>query len=247
MAISIALSRSSTASTAGAKKDSTTTTDPSNNKRSAPAAKSSVFGADSDSEPSPPGSPGTHLLSKRPKKSHNAGPGAHSTTATTSVAAERTSVRVKYKDYDLSTDNLPPELYLYDELEDQKDGAERDDPRSLLYLGAAPSKPAVQSAAPAAKDSQYMPSLLRTARDRRMERDIAFDKQQLKADLDGGDAVGEVFVTGAYKRQLEERRRFEEEQRRKDAADLLSSGKSVASLHAHMLKSGLASRSNRRS
>ncbi|GBE58517.1 normocyte binding protein, putative [Babesia ovata] len=217
---------------------------------SVPAKRPSVFGADSDSDGSASDSLGSHPLSKRAKVSQNAVSGAKtdSRTANSSIASEKKPVKVTYKEYDLSTENLAPELYLYDELEDEsnKEARDRTDPSRLVYLGCAPSEPADKAAPTVEKDSQYMQKLLRTARDRRMERDIAFDKQQLKADLESGESVGEVFVTGAYKRQLEERRRFEEEQRLKDEADLKASGKSVASFHAHMLKSGIASRTNRK-
>ncbi|GFE53576.1 coiled-coil domain-containing 55, putative [Babesia ovis] len=210
---------------------------------------SSVFGVDSDSDSAGSDSMGSHPLTKRAKTSHKSIIIADGIVRPTSVAEEKKSVVVEYKDLDLSTENLDPALYLYDELESESSNrtGSKDDPSKVVYLGCAPSAPSGAKPEPVKKDSQYMSRLLRTARDRQLERDIAFDKQQLKADLAEGDAVGEVFVTGAYKRQLEERRRFEEERRKKDEEDLKNSGKSVASLHAHMLKSGIASRTNRKS
>ncbi|KAK1445195.1 hypothetical protein BgAZ_111010 [Babesia gibsoni] len=221
-----------------------------NSKKAAPtglagATKPSIFNTASDEEDSNSDSLGKHPLSKRAKVSTN---GALKDDVANSVAAECQKVSVKYKEYDLSTENLDPELYQYDSLEESsKDDREYNDPKNLLYLGCAPSQTPQTDVKRVVKDSQYMKGLLRTARDRQIERSIAIDKQQLKEDLETGEAVGEVFVTGAYKRKLEERKRFEEEQRRKDEEDLLKSGKSVASLHAHMLKSGIASRTNRRS
>ncbi|CDR97466.1 hypothetical protein, conserved [Babesia bigemina] len=246
MAITFKLSKSASGSGGEPKEDRSAPTAP----KPADVKRPPVFGTDSDSDGAASDSLGSHPLSKRAKVSQNAASGSKtdSRTASSSVASETKPVKVTYKEYDLSTENLAPELYLYDELEEEssKDAKDRTDASSLVYLGCAPSGPAEKASPAVAKDSQYMQKLLRTARDRRMERDIAFDKQQLKADLESGESVGEVFVTGAYKRQLEERRRFEEEQRRKDEADLKASGKSVASFHAHMLKSGIASRTNRK-
>ncbi|ORM40007.1 uncharacterized protein BXIN_1479 [Babesia sp. Xinjiang] len=207
----------------------------------------SVFGVDSDSDSAASDSLGSHPFSKRTKLSQNSGVDSAGLPRRTRVAEEKKAVVVKFKDYDLSTDSLDPELYLYDELEfsSSNDRHSSDDPSKLVYLGVAPSSSSDSVAPTVKKDSQYMSGLLRTARTRQLERSITFDKQQLKADLASGDSVGEVFVTGAYKRQLEERRRYEEEQRLKDEADLKNSGKSVANLHAHMLKSGIASRTHR--
>lgn len=211
------------------------------------AKKPLIFRAGSDSDSDSSTSLGSHPLSKRAKASHI---GSHkSSTNSTSVASECRKVDIKFKDYDLSTSSLDPELYSYDTFEDdcEMNASSSNDPKSLLYLGCAPSATPHEAKPPVVKESQYMKGLLRTARDRQMEHSIAFDRQQLKSDLESGESVGEVFVTGAYKRKLEERRRFEEEQRRKDEEDLRNSGKGVASLHAHMLKSGIASRTNRKS
>ncbi|EDO08547.1 hypothetical protein BBOV_III009910 [Babesia bovis T2Bo] len=248
MSISISLSKRASESSDSARRDKATPKVAGQiSQRS--NSKLSVFGADSDSDSATSDAAGVHPLAKKSKLSHKSVTIDDGVVRPTTVAEEKKRVTVTYKEYDLSTENLDPTLYLYDELENStSEGREgRDEQSKLLYLGCAPSGTSDAKPELVKKDSQYMSRLIRTARNRQMERDIAFDKQQLKIDLAAGDEVGEVFVTGAYKRQLEERKRFEEERRLKDEEDLKNSGKSVASLYAQMLKSGIASRTNRKS
>ncbi|UKJ90040.2 hypothetical protein MACJ_003298 [Theileria orientalis] len=139
---------------------------------------------------------------------------------------------------------LDPQLYLYDEFVEDKD----EDAKKLTYLGfVEESKQDSTSDTVETKESRYLNKMVSTAKKRQMERDIAFEKQLLKEELKADSEIGEVFVTGAYKKKLEERKRFEEEQRKQDEYDALHSKNSLTKLHTYLLNTGLAKRSTKSS
>ncbi|UKK03024.2 hypothetical protein MACK_003126 [Theileria orientalis] len=140
---------------------------------------------------------------------------------------------------------LDPQLYLYDEFVEDKG----EDPKKLTYLGFVEEskQDSTSDSTVEIKESRYLNKMVNTAKKRQMERDIAFEKQLLKEELKADSEIGEVFVTGAYKKRLEERKRFEEEQRKQDEYDALHSKNSLTKLHTYLLNTGLAKRSTKSS
>lgn len=148
---------------------------------------------------------------------------------------------------------LDPSLYLYDEYVDE-DTVEKETTK-FTYLGYAPDKTDDPSgkdndkteSKPRAKEPQYMAKILNTARKRKIEREIALDKKLLEDELADNGTVGEVFVTDAYKKKLEERKQFELEQQRRNRFDALHSETSLSNFHKYLLNSGIAKRSTKTS
>jgi hypothetical protein len=94
------------------------------------------------------------------------------------------------------------------------------------------------------KEPRYIQNLLRNATRREMELEIV-QERQLKRESSELKDTKEIFVTSAYKKRLEERKKFEEElmlQDLKDAVNDPCKKKDLTSFHQYMLSSGLAAR-----
>ncbi|BAM41649.1 conserved hypothetical protein [Theileria orientalis strain Shintoku] len=197
---------------------------------------SHVFGAKNDNDAFYDKIDGKHLLSKAKLSSSD-----HSSDPLRSIKLYSKSLD-SVSDIKPDSD-LDPQLYLYDEFVEDKD----EDAKKLTYLGFVEesNRDSASDAAVETKESLYLDKMVSTAKKRQMERDIAFEKQLLREELKAVSEVGEVFVTGAYKKKLEERRRFEEEQRNQDEYDALHSKNSLTKLHSYLLNSGLAKRSTK--
>ncbi|KFH01927.1 hypothetical protein TGVAND_316490 [Toxoplasma gondii VAND] len=97
---------------------------------------------------------------------------------------------------------------------------------------------------PSLPASRFISKLVVSARRRALEREIAEERQLQKERA--GDKNDEVFVTSAYKQRLEERRLLAlelEEQERRDRENAPDKQSDLSSFHAHLLRSGHASRS----
>ncbi|CAL8127983.1 unnamed protein product [Orchesella dallaii] len=98
-----------------------------------------------------------------------------------------------------------PTAFQYDELYDEMD-KKRTDQRAQSKCDRKP---------------KYIAELMKTAERRQRENERRIEKQAQKDIEKEGDLYKdkEAFVTGAYKRKMEELRRLEEEEKRKDALD----------------------------
>uniref|UniRef100_A0A3B0MZK4 Coiled-coil domain-containing protein 55 (DUF2040), putative n=1 Tax=Theileria annulata TaxID=5874 RepID=A0A3B0MZK4_THEAN len=157
---------------------------------------------------------------------------------------------------------LDPELYLYDELVPNRNTEESVKFKYLGFVDESKNTPVSdltndsqevsresvdnksEKQVEAKKESRYMSKMVNVARKRQMERDIAFEKQLLKEELKSDSNIGEVFITGAYKKKLEERKLLEEEQKKKEEYDAVHSKNSLTKLHTYLLKTGFAKRSS---
>ncbi|KAL8453001.1 hypothetical protein Emag_002087 [Eimeria magna] len=93
---------------------------------------------------------------------------------------------------------------------------------------------------------RFIGKLLVQAQRRQIEREIIQERQLQKEREREGAPADEVFVTGAYKQRLEERRRVQQElemQEARDAARAPDKQTDLSSFHAYLLKSGAATRS----
>ncbi|KAK2196270.1 Nuclear speckle splicing regulatory protein 1 [Babesia duncani] len=212
------------------------------------AKKPSVFDVESDDDARNDVGRDPSLVKKR-KIQGPAKP--RSEPQTSHIAAEVNHVKVATKNKEISYEQLPPDLYLYDELVERDHQKRPEDPSKLTYLGYVEKdnenvteNTSDDKHEPSVRESIYMKNILKSAKLRQMERDIALEKQMLKEEMKSGGEVGEVFITGAYRKKLEERKLFEEQQRKKDLEDQLISKDSLVKLHSYMLNSGLSSRSN---
>lgn len=96
-----------------------------------------------------------------------------------------------------------------------------------------------------APTSRYISRLLQKSTHREMEQEIIKTRQLKK---EASPAEEDVFVTRAYRKRLEERKKFEEEMLKKDLQDAVNDPrkkKDLSSFHHFMLSTGLASRSSR--
>ncbi|EAN32264.2 Coiled-coil domain-containing protein 55 (DUF2040) family protein [Theileria parva strain Muguga] len=179
-----------------------------------------------------------------------------------SLKARKFAKALDYSDKANSDLDLDPQLYLYDELVPDRNTEES---AKFKYLGFVDESKNISSLdlnndsqgrtgksddkepeeqVESKKESRYMSKMVTVARKRQMERDIAFEKQLLKEELKSDSNIGEVFVTGAYKKKLEERKLFEEEQKKKEEYDAVHSKNSLTKLHTYLLKTGFAKRSS---
>ena len=113
----------------------------------------------------------------------------------------------------------------------------------LISLGAYKEKGCKQIK----REPRYIGNLLRTAALRDMEMEI-IEERQLKREMEDSGEQKEVFVTGAYKKRLEERKEYERKlmlQDLKDAVNEPTKKKDLTAFHQYMLSSGLAARSNK--
>jgi hypothetical protein len=104
-----------------------------------------------------------------------------------------------------------------------------DDPLAFEYdavydemKGVAPKPTKPARAGQAKQAPRYITSLLDAAKKREIEREMVMQKQiQKQAEVEK-ELLGDIeqFVTPSYKKKLEEQRIFEEEQRKKEAAEL---------------------------
>ncbi|AFZ81745.1 hypothetical protein BEWA_011630 [Theileria equi strain WA] len=144
---------------------------------------------------------------------------------------------------------LDPSLYLYDEYVDE-DTVEKEATK-FTYLGYSPDKIKDTNEnndndvknKQRTKEPQYMAKILDRARKRQIEREIALDKKLLEDELATNGAIAEVFVTGAYRKKLEERKQFELEQQKQNQFDAIHSNNGLSNFHKHLLSSGIAKRS----
>ncbi|XP_055388769.1 nuclear speckle splicing regulatory protein 1-like [Condylostylus longicornis] len=96
---------------------------------------------------------------------------------------------------------------------------------------------------------RYVGALAERATKREMELEIVKErllKRQREEEGESEVKDEEVFVTGAYKKRLEERQAYEQKMVEKDLQDALNDPKKKKNLmafHSHMLSSGMASRS----
>eukprot|EP00029_Vermamoeba_vermiformis_P010921 TRINITY_DN5875_c0_g1_i1.p1 TRINITY_DN5875_c0_g1~~TRINITY_DN5875_c0_g1_i1.p1 ORF type:complete len:492 (+),score=126.05 TRINITY_DN5875_c0_g1_i1:104-1477(+) len=88
--------------------------------------------------------------------------------------------------------------------------------------GVAPKPTKPVRGAQAKQPPKYISNLLDAAKKREIEREMVMQKQiQKQAEIEK-ELLGDIeqFVTPTYKKKLEEQRKFEEEQRKKEAAEL---------------------------
>lgn len=175
-----------------------------------------------------------------------------------SIAASVGKVDIKFKSVDVDKDELDPTIYSYDEFIDNKssDRSAGGCKNRQIYLGYTQNTDvdrqivyndshckSTSTDSKEVKESRYMEKMITIAKKRGLERDIVFERQLLKEDASSGMDISEVFVTGAYRRKLEERKRFEEEQRIKDEMDLKRDESGLHNFHSNLLNKGFSTRS----
>lgn len=97
------------------------------------------------------------------------------------------------------------------------------------------------------KQSLYIGRLLETARQRDLQREIAFEKakrREREAEIEGTVGVSsssEVFVTSAYKKRLEERAEFEQSEQAREAEESKRAGQGMGGFYSNLMGSMMIS------